>query len=192
IPVDAKWIRSGVTVLDVSHTTLGLAIDEHDGTVYVAGIGENRIVASTPIDTNGRVVAGGPTDGDGTVYVSDTDNHRVMKGAKEGIRGAGDREAGDQLYQLNMTIDILLDKKNHSIIICDQGNRRVMRWSLQSGTTEGKTIINKIYCWGLAMDDEGALYVTDVKKHEVRRCTKEYTESVVCVTNLYPLAGSVL
>ncbi|CAF1381779.1 unnamed protein product, partial [Didymodactylos carnosus] len=148
IPVDAKWIRSGVTVLDGSHSPLGLAIDEHDGTVYVAGIRENRIVVSTPIDIDGRVVAGGPS-------------------------------TGNQLYQLMFTVDVLLDENNHSIIICDQGNRRVMRWSLQSGTTECKTIINNIYCWGLAMDDEGALYVTDVKKHEVRRYTKEYNESIV-------------
>ncbi|CAF5063813.1 unnamed protein product, partial [Rotaria socialis] len=42
-------------------------------------------------------------------------------------------------------------------------------WSRRSGTTQGDILIDNIYCFGLAMDDQRNLYVSDVAKHEVRR-----------------------
>ncbi|CAF1938614.1 unnamed protein product, partial [Rotaria magnacalcarata] len=54
-------------------------------------------------------------------------------------------------------------------IICDYGNRRVVRWARRSGTTQGEILIDNIYCNGVAMDAEGYLYASNVVKHEVRR-----------------------
>ncbi|CAF0849049.1 unnamed protein product [Didymodactylos carnosus] len=170
---------------------------DDEGALYVTDVKKHEVRRYARGSTTGTRVAGANRGGDGlhqlnnsqnvavdsegTVYVSDTNNHRVMKwmkGAKEGIRVAGSGEAGGELYQLKEPTDLLLDKKNNSIIICDFGNRRVMEWSLQSGTSRGKTIIN-VYCLGLAMDDEGAIRVTDAEAREVRRYTKAYTESIV-------------
>ncbi|CAF1665097.1 unnamed protein product [Rotaria magnacalcarata] len=61
------------------------------------------------------------------------------------------------------------DKETDSLIICDWGNRRVVRWSRRSGTTQGEILIGNIKCWGLAMDDQRYLYVSDTGKHDVRR-----------------------
>ncbi|CAF5182116.1 unnamed protein product, partial [Rotaria magnacalcarata] len=36
-------------------------------------------------------------------------------------------------------------------------------------TTRGEILIDNIHCWGLAMDEQRYLYVSDVTKHEVRR-----------------------
>ena len=33
--------------------------------------------------------------------------------------------------QLNRPTDVIVDKKNDSLIICDQGNRRVVRWLVE-------------------------------------------------------------
>ncbi|CAF2058621.1 unnamed protein product, partial [Rotaria magnacalcarata] len=46
---------------------------------------------------------------------------------------------------------------------------RVVRWSRRSGTTQGEVLIDNIACWGLAMDEQRYLYVSDYGKHEVRR-----------------------
>ncbi|CAF4784355.1 unnamed protein product, partial [Rotaria socialis] len=46
---------------------------------------------------------------------------------------------------------------------------RVVRWPRRSGTTQGEILIDNIYCFGLAMDDQRNLYVSDWKKDEVRR-----------------------
>ncbi|CAF4619998.1 unnamed protein product, partial [Rotaria socialis] len=63
--------------------------------------------------------------------------------------------------------DGLIDKATVSLLICE--GRRVVRWSRRSGTTQGEILIDNIYCFGVAMDDQRNLYVSDVAKHEVRR-----------------------
>ncbi|CAF1456650.1 unnamed protein product, partial [Rotaria magnacalcarata] len=53
--------------------------------------------------------------------------------------------------------------------ICGSGNLQVVRWSRRSGTTKGEILIDNIDCYGLAMDEQRYLYVSDWIKHEVRR-----------------------
>ncbi|CAF1444807.1 unnamed protein product [Rotaria sordida] len=80
--------------------------------------------------------------------------------------GNGYESRLDQLYR---PTDVLIDKETDSLIICDRNNRRVVRWSRRSGTTQGEILIDNIGCWGLAMDDQRHLYISDSGKHEVRR-----------------------
>ncbi|CAF1252233.1 unnamed protein product [Rotaria sordida] len=82
---------------------------------------------------------------------------------------AGGNGRGNRLDQLNLPTDVLIDKETDSFIICDWQNRRVVRWSRRSGTTQGEILIANIVCWGLAMDDQRYLYISDTDKHEVRR-----------------------
>ncbi len=89
-------------------------------------------------------------------------------GATSGELVAGGNGQGNLSNQLNCPRNMIVDKKNGFLIICDRGNDRVVRWSLRNGT-DGETIISAIDCGGLAIDNNGYLYVSDVKKHEVRR-----------------------
>ncbi|CAF4963859.1 unnamed protein product, partial [Rotaria socialis] len=73
------------------------------------------------------------------------------------------------LHQMDHPTDVLIDKETDSLITCDKVNRRVVRWSRRSGTTQGEMLIDNIACYGLAMDDQRYLYVSDIEKHEVRR-----------------------
>ncbi|CAF1616321.1 unnamed protein product [Rotaria magnacalcarata] len=82
---------------------------------------------------------------------------------------AGGNGEGNGLNQLNGPTDVLIDKETDSLIICDRENRRVVRWSRRSGTTRGEILINNIACWGSVMDEQRYLYVSDNRKHEVRR-----------------------
>ncbi|CAM4851902.1 unnamed protein product, partial [Rotaria magnacalcarata] len=63
---------------------------------------------------------------------------------------------GKRLHQLNIPTDVLIDKETDSLIICDLGNRRVVRRSRRSGTTQGEILIDNIYYYGLAMDEPQA------------------------------------
>ncbi|CAF4350335.1 unnamed protein product, partial [Adineta steineri] len=65
----------------------------------------------------------------------------------------------------NFPTDVIVDQQNHSIIVADQGNRRVIQWLNQTQ----KILIKNIDCHGLAMDKHGFLYVSDYVKNEVRR-----------------------
>ncbi|CAF4747447.1 unnamed protein product, partial [Rotaria sp. Silwood2] len=82
---------------------------------------------------------------------------------------AGDNGVERRLDQLNEPTDVLIDKETDSLIICDSENRRVVLWSRRSGTTQGEILIDNIDPWGLVMDDQRYLYISDYEKHEVRR-----------------------
>ncbi|CAF1348264.1 unnamed protein product [Rotaria sordida] len=82
---------------------------------------------------------------------------------------AGGNGQGNRLDQLDRPADVLIDKETGSLFICDRWNRRVVRWSRRSGTTQGEILIDNIACCGLAMDDQRYLYISDTDKHEVRR-----------------------
>ncbi len=110
-------------------------------------------------------------DDDQTIYVADTWNHRIVEWKNDANNGrivAGGNGAGNRNYQLNCARKVIIDKENDSLIICDQSNRRVVRWPRRNGQS-GETLISNIDCRDLIMDNDGYLYVSDIKKHEVRR-----------------------
>jgi sugar lactone lactonase YvrE len=110
-------------------------------------------------------------DDDLTVYVADWHNHRIVEwrsGATIGRVAAGGNGKGNRADQLDSPTDIIVDKKNDCFIISDRGNKRVVRWPRRNGTT-GQTIISNVDCWGLALDNDGYLCVSDTSKHEVKR-----------------------
>jgi sugar lactone lactonase YvrE len=152
-----------------------------------------QLHSSTHIDINtkwrqnGLTIAGGSGQGnnlnqlyypegmctadDESTYIADHWNHRIVEwkfGEKNGQVVAGGNGKGNRADQLNQPSDVIIDKKNDSLIICDYGNNRIVRWPRRNGT-QGQTIIADIDCFGLAMDNNGEVYVSDKKKNEVSR-----------------------
>ncbi|CAF4450716.1 unnamed protein product [Rotaria sp. Silwood2] len=149
IPRDARWAENGITVAGGQEQGSALNQLNRPQGLYV--------------------------DDDQTVYIADTDNHRIMEwkaGTTSGEVVAGGNGQGNRADQLNTPIDVIVDKETDSIIICDKGNRRVIRW-LRRNRTSGEIIIENIYCWGLTMDDQRFLYVSDWGTNEVRRYRME-------------------
>ncbi|CAF2109775.1 unnamed protein product [Rotaria magnacalcarata] len=108
-----------------------------------------------------------------TMVIVEYKNHRVMQwkngDTTNGQVVAGGNGQGKGLNQLNGPTDVLIDKETDSLIICDADNGRVVRWSRRSGTTQGEVLIDNINCYGLAMDEQRNLYVSDHVKGEARR-----------------------
>lgn len=110
-------------------------------------------------------------DDDLTVYVADFSNHRIIEwksGATTGQVVAGGNGQGRKANQLDYPSDVVVDRTTDSLLICDYYNRRVVRWP-QHGGTSGEIVIPNIDCYGLAIDDQGFIYVSDIEKDEVRR-----------------------
>ncbi|CAF4093963.1 unnamed protein product, partial [Adineta steineri] len=110
-------------------------------------------------------------DNDKSIYIADYCNDRIVKWKLNSNTGqiiAGDNGNGNQNNQLNSPRDIVFDKENNSFIISDQGNKRVIRYFDQNQTNQ-QVIISNITCWGLTIDKNGFIYVSDYEKHEVRR-----------------------
>jgi sugar lactone lactonase YvrE len=120
-------------------------------------------------------------DDDDTVFIADAENHRIVawkKGDHEGHVVAGGQGLGNELHQLNLPTDFLIDKETNSLIICDRGNRRVVRWPLNNGT-QGEVRVDNIVCCGLTMDEQECLYVSDVNEHKVPQFIRGDTEGIV-------------
>ncbi|CAF3054306.1 unnamed protein product, partial [Rotaria sp. Silwood2] len=112
IPVNARWTRNAVTIAGG----------------YGRGNAFNQLCLP-----HGLFM-----DDDQTVLVADYGNHRIVEwkcGATSGKVVAGGNGKGNQIYQLNHPTDVIADKETDSLIICDNGNRRVIRWPRQSGTS---------------------------------------------------------
>ncbi|CAF1987075.1 unnamed protein product [Rotaria magnacalcarata] len=106
-----------------------------------------------------------------TVFIADSSNNRIMKYNRGVIAGkiiAGKNISGYGSDRMWEPSNVIYDEQSKSYIICDYQNRRVLRWASRSSTFTEELITNK-ECFGLAMDDEGFLYVSDTELHEVRR-----------------------
>jgi sugar lactone lactonase YvrE len=147
--------------------------------IIIASVNIHSIENSAKWEQNGTTIATGDrlnlngiyVDDDQTIYIAEEMKHRVLKwkyNANSSQVVAGGNGYGTETNQLSYPVDVTVDKVNNSIIICDRGNHRVMRWSLQN-SENGDIIIPKIVCYGLAMDNEGFLYVVNPQKDEVRR-----------------------
>ena len=155
ISVNTKWIENGVTV--AGGNDKGSALNQ----------------LSNPW--------GLWVDDDQTVYVADCQNYRIVEwksGAMTGQVAAAGNGSGNNLNQLNSTTDIILDKRNDYLIVNDYGNKRVVRWPRQNGTT-GEVIISNVVCWSLALDTNGDLYVSDYMKNEVKKWSTGSTNGIL-------------
>ena len=115
------------------------------------------------------------------IYIADCNNHRVVEwslNANNGRIVAGGNGQGNRPDQLDQPVDVTIDRQNHDLIIADYGNRRVMRWSRHSNLFP-QIIVDNIDCLCLAMHEDGTLYVSDRKKHEVRRWKKEERQGTI-------------
>ncbi|CAF0816330.1 unnamed protein product [Adineta steineri] len=103
------------------------------------------------------------------IFIADCFNHRIVEWKCNAIEGqiiTGGNEKGNRMNQLSYPTDIIFDQQTNSIIIADQGNRRVIRWLNEN---QQKILFHNIGCYGLAMDKYGFLYISDHIKNEVRR-----------------------
>ena len=122
-------------------------------------------------------------DDDGSLYIADQDNHRIVRwisDAKNGEVVAGGNDRGDNIDQLYWPIDVVIDKKNNSIIICDAGNNRVVKWSL-TYPQNPQILVPKIVCDSLALDNNGELYVSEWITNKIIRWKQGAKEGVVAV-----------
>ena len=113
-------------------------------------------------------------DDNQSIVIADYLNHRILEwkiGAINGKIIAGGQGQGNRLDQLDRPTDVLIDKETNSLFIADRFNRRIVRWCRRQETTQGEIIVDNISCWGLAIDHQRYLYVSDIVKNEIRGYT---------------------
>ncbi|CAF0796619.1 unnamed protein product [Adineta steineri] len=180
-----QWWNQNQQILIDNIYCSNLAMDKHRS-LYVSDWKKNEVTRwkMSEYYNEGIVVAGGNGEGDQrnqldfptfmfvdenqSIYVSDQNNHRVMKwrkGAKKGRIVAGGNGRGGNLNQLSQPEGVIVDDLGQ-IYVADCGNHRIMRWC--EAKEEGEIFVggngeeNQLNgpC-GLSFDNEGNLYVTD-------------------------------
>jgi sugar lactone lactonase YvrE len=173
----------------------GLMIDDR-GFLYISDRDKHEVRRfRMDGDLQGRVVVGGKDQGDATnqlnspqylfvdrnysVYVSEKNNHRVMKwveDAREGLVVAGGHEQGNDAQQLTDPCGVLVDDMG-TVYVAERTNHRVMRWV--RGADEGSVVVG-VHDWGnaanqlngpvgLSFDRDGHLYVVDQENNRVQK-----------------------
>ena len=149
LPTNAQWSQTGMTLAGGNGS----------------GSAVNQLTFPYGLDID---------DDNQSIVIADSWNDRIVEwkvGSHNGKVTAGGRGRGNRLDQLNDPTDVLIDKETNTFFIADRGNRRVLRWSRRQETTQGEVIVDNVVCWGLAINHQRYLYVSDVVKHEVRRYT---------------------
>jgi hypothetical protein len=77
-------------------------------------------------------------DDDGQTIYTDSLNDRIIMEKKHtaniGQIVAGGNGQGNKSKKLSFSTDVIIDKKNDSLIICDYGNRQGVLWSCPNDT----------------------------------------------------------
>ncbi|MFI8192701.1 RICIN domain-containing protein [Streptomyces sp. NPDC085946] len=210
----------------------GIAVDG-TGTLYFSDYNNHRV---RKITTDGKISTvagagtagyrgdGGPAvaaqlngprevavDGAGTVYIADSNNHRIRKVTADGTIStvAGTGAAGFRgdggpatAAQLNLPLSVAVDRTG-DLYIVDYRNQRVRKISTDgtistvAGTgTAGyrgdggpavSAQLNNLH--GVAVDGAGDLYIADYGNHRVRKVTADGTISTVAGTGVAGYGG---
>lgn len=138
----------------------GIVMDQQQN-LYVADVGNHRIVRWAPNATSAVTIAGTGTLGSNSMslyrprgifldednsllYVADYMNNRIqmfhLNGTPpyNGTTVAGGNGAGSGSHQLNRPNSVWVSKKTKAIYIVEANNHRVQRWS--SGASSGVTV----------------------------------------------------
>jgi sugar lactone lactonase YvrE len=79
---------------------------------------------------------------------------------------------------LTYPTDVILDQNKKYLIICDNGNKKVVRCSLENQQNK-QILIESILCSRLMMNENGDLFVSDDEKHAVIRCRRGKKEETI-------------
>lgn len=110
-------------------------------------------------------------DADGNLLIADCGNHRILRWKPNALQGElvfGGQGPGKGLNTLHHPLAVCVDRKMNRIFISDYGNRRIL--ILNDRTTPPVEIfLSAIRSFGLAIDDQGAIYISDCDRNTVFR-----------------------
>ncbi|CAF3289583.1 unnamed protein product [Rotaria socialis] len=142
----------------------------------VAGIGGNGSTSNQLNNHCGLAL----NENSSTLYIADTNNHRIMSYASGAIAGtvvAGGNGAGTLNNQLYNPMAVYFDSASNSLVIANTGAHAIVRWVIgAAGWTlvagypgfsgSSPTMLNNPAC--VIFDSLGNMYVADTSNHRIQ------------------------
>ena len=169
--------HSDIYITDPStHTIKCYRADSINSPIIVAGNGVHGSEQDQLASPRGIFV-----DAERSVYIADSDNHRIQKwsyGALSGVTVAGNGECGsDRLTQLCHPVFVTVDSNQH-LYTFDRSFGGILRWSL--GSNQGECIaacsgVNDLHSsnlgavYAIAFDRQGSLYASDPSQNRIQK-----------------------
>ncbi|CAF4197130.1 unnamed protein product, partial [Adineta steineri] len=88
-----------------------------------------------------------------TIYIADYLNNRIVEWKSDSTNGQVIAD-GYENNRLQTPKNVIFDKENRSLIICDHHNKQVIRWFYENEIKQ-QILISDIDCNGLAIDKDG-------------------------------------
>ena len=161
-----RWYKDGVLLLSDSLEV------RSSGSLSAGGNGQGGLHKQL------RFPYGIARDANGSIYVSDQNNHRIMRwdaGAADGVKivGAGPGGAANQLRQ---PMGIAVDAQGY-VYVADRNNHRVMRYApgsangvvVAGGQGQGSALNQLNRPEDVAIGSDGSVYVVDQNNHRVMK-----------------------
>ena len=205
IPINLKWKQDAITVaggngrgqkLNQLNEPWGIYID-NEKTIYVADMGNHRIVAWKKGATCGEIVAGGNGEGsenhqlsypskviidevNDNLIIADYGNKRIVRWPRQnGL-------CGETIIKDVRCADLIMHK-NQYLYISDEEKHEVRRWKI--GENEGILVAGGNGCGNdlnqlnnprfICVDQEDTLYISDFSNHRVMKWTKGAKEGII-------------
>ncbi|CAF0939198.1 unnamed protein product [Adineta steineri] len=206
-----KWLpnaSSATTVAGQSNAIAGSAMDylnyasdliiDSNDNLYIVDAGNDRVVLWNNGSSSGLILAGtgipvntvsqlsGPISiehdsSSGTLYISDTNNHRVVEylvNASFGTVVAGGNGGGTGITQLYNPRGLYFDLSTNSLLIANNYAHNIVRWVLGASSwtliigsasgTAGITSTMLNYPTHIVLDSLGNMYVSDEGNHRIQ------------------------
>ncbi len=129
------------------------------------------------------------TDKFGNIIVADTDNHKIKKITPDGVVStlAGTKkgllDGNTSIAQFDSPIGVAVDSLGN-VYVADHGNHRIRKITpfgvvitlagSTAGYTDGRGLEAQFnFPWGIALDGEGNLYVSDLRNNRIRQVNPE-------------------
>ena len=196
-PADVFVTPTAVYVLDKDNYRIVRWLKNGSNPVIVAGINGSTGTALNQISWSYFIFV----DQYANLYVSDTNNHRVLlfnSTSSSGSNGrviAGDGTGASSGSQLNNPNGIFVDG-NGTLYIADLRNHRIQRWYRGAGSgsrvagdgTNGSSLSQLFFPTSVFVDSNEYIYVTQLKYSRVTRWTVNATFGV-CIAGCTGVSG---
>jgi sugar lactone lactonase YvrE len=176
------------TALPAAASASGVAVTRVAGGLLLPGYAEGPGAAA-----RFRRPGGLAADAAGTLYVADTDNHRIRRITPDGTVStfagtgvAGYADGGREAAQFDGPQGLVVDRAG-TVYVTDYHNNRIRRvtpdgvvstvaGSGVAGSADGPGAAAQFAGpYGIALDQSGVLYVTDERNHRVRTIARDGT-----------------